>query len=56
MQYLISQGAKPDMISAAGFWRGEAHRLEQHRQGARAESPRRGDPGRANLIITLRYL
>ena len=40
----------------AGVRRGGAHRLEQHRQGARAESPRRGDPGRANLAITLRYL
>ena len=40
----------------AGVRRGGARRRERHRQGARAESPRRGDPGRANPAITLRYL
>ena len=55
MQYLISQGAKPDMISARGSAR-RSPSPRTNRQGARAESPRRGDPGRANLAVTLRYL
>src|SRR4029434_3996962 len=40
----------------AGVRRRGSYRLEQNRQGAHAESPRRGDPGRANFTITLLYL
>ena len=40
----------------AGGGRGGARRLEQHGPGTRAESPRRGDPGRTNPTLTLRYL